>query len=90
MSPLNALRLIRVELVVREIGFQMGLEIPPVTDTGRVVSLLPVRGKLRDSNSGHNTDNGNNDHQLDQGKTFSVEAQHDPLLQACKLSFGGY
>ena len=50
---------------------------------GRALSVVTI---LWQSNSGQNTDDGNNDHQFDQGKTFLYGCFHINLLVKTKTS----
>ena len=47
-----------------------GLELLHVADAGRALGLITILHEVRDRNSGQNGDDGDHDHDFDEGKTL--------------------
>ena len=64
------LRSVRVSLVVCIIPMQVRRDVAHVTGRCLVLRPHPVGRELRDGDGCQDTDDGDDDHQLDQGETF--------------------
>ena len=60
----------RVDLVVSKITMHLRRDITDIRGGCLVLCPHPVLGELRDGDGCQDTDDGDDDHQLDQGETF--------------------